>query len=156
MSGPTTDRQCHEVSSRWNALQESGKGKTGGTEHEVGSSLHGARVTRCGLRLGVVVGAGARAGGSSSLGSSGSSRAAGRFRRLADVGCELDGMLVICVFVLFQWCKLTALPEAEAEASLRKLETAERLADAPASDAAATPEWVPFVGMGITPEPPGK
>jgi hypothetical protein len=59
-------------------------------------------------------------------------------------------------FCLFQSWILTALPEAEAEASLRKLETAERLADAPALDAAATPEFVPLVGMGITPEPPGK
>jgi hypothetical protein len=65
-------------------------------------------------------------------------------------------MSVICVLVLIQSWKLTALPEAEADASLRKLETAERLADAPALDAAATPELVPLVGMGITPEPPGK
>jgi hypothetical protein len=62
----------------------------------------------------------------------------------------------IVSFCLFQSWILTALPEAEAEASLRKLETAERLADAPALDAAATPEFVPLVGMGITPEPPGK
>jgi len=48
------------------------------------------------------------------------------------------------------------LPEAASEAELRKLETAERLADAPALDAAATPELVPLVGMGIIPEPPGK
>jgi hypothetical protein len=62
----------------------------------------------------------------------------------------------IVTLQLFQSWKLTALPEADADASLRKLETAERLADAPALDAAATPEFVPFVGMGITPEPPGK
>lgn len=55
-----------------------------------------------------------------------------------------------------QSCKLTELPEAASEAELRKLETAERLADAPALDAAATPELVPLVGMGIIPEPPGK
>ena len=58
--------------------------------------------------------------------------------------------------IMFESWKLTALPEAVAEASLRKLETAERLADAPASEAAATPELVPLVGMGIIPEPPGK
>jgi len=62
----------------------------------------------------------------------------------------------IVTLELFQSWKLTALPEADADASLRKLDTAERLADAPALDAAATPEFVPFVGMGITPEPPGK
>jgi hypothetical protein len=40
-----TERQCHKVSSRVNALQESSKGKTGSTEHEGSSSLDGARVT---------------------------------------------------------------------------------------------------------------
>lgn len=58
--------------------------------------------------------------------------------------------------VMFESWRLTALPEAVEEAELRKLETAERLADAAASEAAATPELVPLVGMGITPEPPGK
>ena len=62
----------------------------------------------------------------------------------------------IVTLELFQSWKLTALPEADADASLRKLDTAERLADAPALEAAATPEFVPFVGIGITPEPPGK
>lgn len=62
------------------------------------------------------------------------------------------------------WLKidqLTELPEAEAEASLKKLEYADWLARPPAAEPAATPELVPLVGMGIMPEPtapvpPGK
>lgn len=56
--------------------------------------------------------------------------------------------------------QLTELPEAEAEASLKKLEYAEREAELPAAEPAATPLLVPLVGMGITPVPaavpPGK
>jgi hypothetical protein len=44
VSDLTLKRHCHKVSSRWNTLQESGKGKTGSTEHEGSSSLHSARV----------------------------------------------------------------------------------------------------------------
>ena len=55
--------------------------------------------------------------------------------------------------------QLTELPEAVAEASLRKLEYAEALARLPAAEPAATP-LVPLVGMGMMPEPaavpPGK
>ena len=56
--------------------------------------------------------------------------------------------------------KLTELPEADAEASLKKLEYAEPLAELPAAEPAATPLLVPLVGMGMRPEPaavpPGK
>lgn len=56
--------------------------------------------------------------------------------------------------------QLTELPEADAEASLKKLEYAEPLAELPAAEPAATPLLVPLVGMGTTPvpaaEPPGK
>lgn len=55
--------------------------------------------------------------------------------------------------------QLTELPEADAEASLRKLEYAEPEATLPAAEPAATP-LVPLVGMGMRPEPaavpPGK
>jgi hypothetical protein len=52
------------------------------------------------------------------------------------------------------------LPEADAEASLKKLEYAEPLAELPAAEPAATPLLVPLVGIGMRPEPaavpPGK